>query len=93
MPSATSNINWNGEIPDSPFRWWLTPGISSGISTDASTGISTGKIPAEVEVGNVEYKWRLVRSSGCLDEERLVHLVTQMRWRVAETGHCWYILG
>ena len=53
------------------------------------------QLPPEVDdSGNVEYKWRLLEDG--VDEERRRHLVTQMRWRVAEgskEGYCWYILG
>ncbi|KAL7751299.1 hypothetical protein RI367_003159 [Sorochytrium milnesiophthora] len=39
-------------------------------------------LPPEVEEGNVEYKLKLVDPSS----ERLEHLVTQMKWRLAEGG-------
>ncbi len=64
-------------LPDSPLEWWLSAGQL--------------QLPAEVDdCGNVEYKWRLMQA---VEEERRRHLVTQMRWRVTEGGHCWYILG
>ncbi|KAI9330293.1 P-loop containing nucleoside triphosphate hydrolase protein, partial [Obelidium mucronatum] len=39
-------------------------------------------LPQEVEVGNVEYKLKLINPP----PERLQHLVTQLKWRLAE-GH------
>ena len=37
----------------------------------------TGKLPKEIEEGNVEYKRQLLNPS----HERFEHLVTQMKWR------------
>jgi GTPase len=37
----------------------------------------TGKLPREIEEGNVEYKRQLLSPSN----ERFEHLVTQMKWR------------
>ncbi|KNE62494.1 hypothetical protein AMAG_07708 [Allomyces macrogynus ATCC 38327] len=47
-------------------------------------------LPPEVEEGNVEYKLKLVNIS----DERFVHLVTQMKWRLAEgCGEALYEIG
>lgn len=45
----------------------------------------------EVEEGNREYKWKLVRPSA----ERIAHLTTQMNWRLNESPHgeAVYMLG
>lgn len=48
-----------------------------------------GRLPPEVEQGNVEYKLKLSPSP-----ERLNHLVTQLKWRIAEgSGEAIYELG
>ncbi|CAD2214963.1 Elongation factor Tu GTP binding domain containing protein, putative [Angomonas deanei] len=61
--------------------------------TDTEKGSSpttVGHLTAEDDEGNVEYKWRLTGIS----EVRLQHLVTQMKFRVAEgKGQCLYELG
>ncbi|KAJ3095492.1 GTP binding protein [Phlyctochytrium planicorne] len=47
-------------------------------------------LPQEIEEGNVEYKLKLVDPP----EERLEHLITQMKWRIAEGhGECMYEVG
>jgi hypothetical protein len=45
----------------------------------------------EVEEGNVEYKWKLVNTT----QERLVHLTTQLNWRLneSESGEAIYLIG
>ncbi|EDO25862.1 predicted protein, partial [Nematostella vectensis] len=47
-------------------------------------------LPPEVEEGNIEYKLKLVNPS----PSRLVHLVTQMKWRLQEgQGEAIYGIG
>ncbi|KAI3661035.1 hypothetical protein MP638_004070 [Amoeboaphelidium occidentale] len=47
-------------------------------------------LPPEVEEGNVEYKLKIIPESS----DRFEHLVTQMKWRLAEgNGECFYELG
>ena len=46
-------------------------------------------LPAEVEEGNVEYKYRIRRAG----DARLHELATQLRWRLAEAGDATYMLG
>ncbi|KAI8910909.1 P-loop containing nucleoside triphosphate hydrolase protein [Gorgonomyces haynaldii] len=49
-----------------------------------------GRLPPEIEQGNIEYKLKLVDPS----PERLQHLVTQLKWRLAEgCGEAFYELG
>lgn len=50
-----------------------------------------GRFSQELEEGNIEYKWKLVNTS----EERLVHLTTQLNWRLneSETGEAIYLIG
>lgn len=51
---------------------------------------STGHLEAEDDEGNCEYKWRLTD----ITEDRFQHLVTQMKFRVAEgQGRCLYEIG
>ncbi|KAI6213207.1 hypothetical protein M3Y94_00123400 [Aphelenchoides besseyi] len=48
------------------------------------------RLQPEVEVGNVEYKSRLLKISA----SRLEHLTTQLKWRLHEgSGQCYYLLG
>ena len=41
-----------------------------------------GRFPPEPQEGNTEYKLKLI----CPTTERFQHLVTQMKWRLAEGG-------
>eukprot|EP01111_Echinosteliopsis_oligospora_P012342 TRINITY_DN4203_c0_g3_i2.p1 TRINITY_DN4203_c0_g3~~TRINITY_DN4203_c0_g3_i2.p1 ORF type:complete len:217 (+),score=63.47 TRINITY_DN4203_c0_g3_i2:136-786(+) len=44
----------------------------------------------EVEFGNIEYKWKLINPT----QERLEHLVTQLKWRLGEgMGEAIYEVG
>eukprot|EP00796_Vickermania_ingenoplastis_P007276 gene7276-5120_t len=48
--------------------------------------------PPEDDEGSTEYKWRLLPES--VPAERVVHLVTQMRFRLSEgQGRCHYVVG
>lgn len=58
------------------------------------------KLPSEVEEGNVEYKVTLrlhkpLRQLRLSDPppERVEHLGTQLKWRLSETGDCYYYIG
>ncbi len=60
---------------------------------DCSSVLDTrkcGRLPAESEDGNVEYKLRLTNPT----PSRLQHLVTQLKWRLAQgAGEALYQLG
>lgn len=61
-------------------------GSGSGSNTDAKGNLifdfEQGALPPEPQLGNVEYKLKLVNPS----KQRFEHLVTQMKWRLRE-GH------
>lgn len=52
-------------------------GSQLGLGVDTRQKESKQKLPPEVEKGNVEYKLKLVDPT----EERLQHLITQLKWR------------
>ncbi|KAJ3299550.1 GTP binding protein [Borealophlyctis nickersoniae] len=63
--------------------------VTSGASFFASNVDADG-LPPEIEEGNVEYKLKLIDPP----PERLEHLVTQMKWRLAEGyGEAMYEVG
>tara|TARA_B110000208_G_scaffold182851_1_gene234989 strand:- start:452 stop:1951 length:1500 start_codon:yes stop_codon:yes gene_type:complete len=48
------------------------------------------KLPCEVEEGNIEYKRDLLK----IDNERKIHMSSQMKWRIAEgNGKAYYYIG
>jgi GTPase len=59
----------------------------SGLLKEA---ISSGRqLPPEKETGNVEYKLLLHPHQ----PDRLEHYISQLKWRLAESQHCVYMIG
>lgn len=56
----------------------LCNGVNSLLTPQDSAGVL--HLPHEIEAGPVEYKRTLVHAS----DERLVHLTSQMKWRLRE---------
>lgn len=59
------------------------PLIQARTSSPWSAGTKARSLPPEIDSeGNIEYKLKLVSPTS----ERLEHLVTQLKWRIAEGG-------
>ncbi|KAF8561421.1 hypothetical protein P879_05898 [Paragonimus westermani] len=56
--------------------------IRNSHSCTCFTNLMPNRLPPEVEVGNIEYKRKLVNPT----PNRFEHLVTQMKWRLNEGG-------
>ncbi|KAF5400607.1 GTP-binding protein 2 [Paragonimus heterotremus] len=56
--------------------------IRNSHSCTCFTNVMPNRLPPEVEVGNIEYKRKLVNPT----PNRFEHLVTQMKWRLNEGG-------
>ncbi|KAJ3122370.1 GTP binding protein [Nowakowskiella sp. JEL0407] len=55
-----------------------------------STISKSFSLPSEIEEGNIEYKFKLITP----DPSRIVHLSTQLAWRLTEgNGVCYYEIG
>lgn len=66
------------------------PPAATAPRTSSSTQPLPPSLPPEVEVGNVEYKLKLL----CPTASRFEHLVTQMKWRLREgQGEAIYEIG
>ena len=64
--------------------------ISSTMFSPSSSSSSSSPLPAECEVGNEEYKWKLV---GLTDQQK-AHRSTQMQYRLNEgNGYAVYRIG
>lgn len=60
------------------------------LTEDAEDSDSENRLPPEMELGNIEYKAKLVNPSS----SRLQHLITQMKWRLREgQGEAIYEMG
>ncbi|KHJ92862.1 elongation factor Tu GTP binding domain protein [Oesophagostomum dentatum] len=60
------------------------------LHTDQNMSDAENRLPPEMELGNIEYKVKLVNPSS----SRLQHLITQMKWRLREgQGEAIYEVG
>jgi len=88
--NANANANGNVNVNANANMLASTLQDSLNINEHQHTSMLFDDLAPEDDEGSVEYKWSLVNPT----DERLAHLVTQMKFRLTEgNGECIYELG